>query len=294
MLLTQLAERLIPQGVLEDRRTRTLIVAAHGLLHQLPFQALRVEGVPLLEKFTVVYTPSLQAFAELEGAAVRHGRFGAIAAPRDEKSGQSRGYPNSRGYAERLFCGVEEFGERAPRLEYTGEEVRALARGRRRGTTIWWQEEATRERFLEASQRKELVRFGIVHLATHAVIDRGSPHSSKVMLTDRDLTVLDVMGLKLDADLVTLSACESAGADVGPGDELLGLTRAFLYAGARALVASLWQVEDESTAYLMKAFYRNLDHGMPIAEALRAAQLRLHAEGYEPYQWAPFVALRAG
>ena len=112
---------------------------------------------------------------------------------------------------------------------------------------------------------------------------------SSLKLHDGWLTAADVMQLDLAGALVTLSACESGRNEVLAGDELIGLTRAFLGAGASTLVASLWIVQDQTTASLMEKYYGRLRDGAEPAEALRAAQLAIKEEHTHPYYWAPFV-----
>jgi CHAT domain-containing protein len=92
----------------------------------------------------------------------------------------------------------------------------------------------------------------------------------------------------LNADLVTLSACETALGKVATGDDVVGFTRGFLYAGARSLISSLWQVDDQATRDLMVAFYSNLQ-SMTKDEALRQAQLKVKKQYQHPYYWAAFV-----
>ncbi|MGB8647934.1 MAG: CHAT domain-containing protein [Anaerolineae bacterium] len=268
--LRQLAELLIPPAILQDRRERTLIISPHKALHQVPFHVLLADGRPLLERFAFLYTPSLQALAQIEASGA-----------------------HKRKQARWLLCGVQDFAGRADPLDDTRNEIQGLAALAGEKACVWWQKDATREKVIEWNQTRKLRSFDILHLATHAVINPRSPHSSHIMLADRDLTVLDVLDLELNARLVTLSGCSSAEGQAGHGDELLGLARAFLYAGARALVASLWAVEDESTALLMTNFYANLIEGESIAQALRQAQLTLHRQGLAPFQWAPFIALGA-
>ena len=117
------------------------------------------------------------------------------------------------------------------------------------------------------------------------VDDQGKPK-------DGYLRLHDVYNMKLGADLVVLSGCQTAlGKELG-GEGLLGLTRGFMYAGASRVVASLWQVDDESTAELMKRFYRAmLKDGRPASEALRAAQLEMSRDRRwsAPFYWAGFV-----
>jgi CHAT domain-containing protein len=118
-----------------------------------------------------------------------------------------------------------------------------------------------------------------------------NPLFSGLALADGWLTTLDIFSLRLQASLVTLSACETGRSLVGGGDELLGLMRATLAAGAASLLASLWAVEDSSTATLMQGFYSRLAQGERKGEALRQAQRDFIEAGTSyahPYFWAPF------
>ncbi len=117
--------------------------------------------------------------------------------------------------------------------------------------------------------------------------------ASGLKLADRWLTVRDIYSLRLRADLVTLSGCETGRNLITAGDELVGLLRGFFAAGARSALVSLWRVNDESTTNLMADFYR-LWHAessdrMPLAAALREAQLTLRRQRAHPAFWAPFI-----
>jgi CHAT domain-containing protein len=157
--------------------------------------------------------------------------------------------------------------------------------------------EATRE----AATSKRLGEYRIVHFATHGVLNARRPELSGVVLSlvdragrsqDGFLRLHDVYNLKLAADLVVLSGCQTAlGRDLR-GEGVIGLTRGFMYAGVRTVVASLWQVDDESTAALMQRFYRAMfKEGRRPAEALRTAQLEMarHPRWSAPFYWAGFA-----
>ena len=131
-------------------------------------------------------------------------------------------------------------------------------------------------------------------------VDEENPGRSGIILSLEDsdkedgiLQIAEIMRLKFNADLVTLSACRTGLGKLISGEGVLGLTRAFLYAGARSVQASLWNVNDTATAELMTAFYRNLKRGLPKDEALRQAKLELlHGKQLSwrhPYFWASFV-----
>jgi CHAT domain-containing protein len=131
-----------------------------------------------------------------------------------------------------------------------------------------------------------------VHVASHGEFDDRHPLQSSLLLSapkmqEGRLTVSDMYELGLDAELVTLSACETGLGSVARGDDVVGLTRGLLYAGARSVVTSLWKVDDDSTRELMTQLYRNLRTQSPD-EALRAAQLATRKQFAHPYYWAPF------
>src|SRR5262249_52663842 len=108
---------------------------------------------------------------------------------------------------------------------------------------------------------------------------------------DGFLELDEVMNLRLNADLVVLSACRSGRGPLHDGEGVRGIARAFLYAGGRGVVGSLWAVEDRTTATLMTAMYRHLQAGRPAADALSAARLELLRAGQSPFYWAPFVLI---
>ena len=147
----------------------------------------------------------------------------------------------------------------------------------------------------------DLSKYAILHFATHGLLDPKRPELSGFFLSMVDasghpqngfITIDDVYRLQAPVDLVVLSACRTAlGKDVR-GEGLIGLTRGFMYAGASSVVASLWKVDDEATAKLMKYFYTNmLQRGMRPAEALRSAQntLRQDPNWQSPHFWAGFT-----
>jgi CHAT domain-containing protein len=150
-----------------------------------------------------------------------------------------------------------------------------------------FEEELTLEALRKSAREADLI-----HLAAHGVSRLDAPLFSYLRLADGHLTALDCFDLELDCALVTLSACESGRGVVAPGDEQIGLPRAFLYAGARAVVHSLWRIDDRVTQRLMTDFYRALRAGAGRSAALRSAQLTcMRSEGTHPFVWAGFVLL---
>lgn len=156
---------------------------------------------------------------------------------------------------------------------------------------------ATRDGFFSANPS----RFRILHFATHGVVDEANPDRSGIALTgfDRDrnqiestLRLGDIQGIRLNADLVVLSACETSTGNDFRGEGIESLAGAFEAAGARTVVSSLWPVEDNATKKLMEIFYRNLMDGrMTVSEAMREAKVKLRADKQfeSPYYWAGFT-----
>jgi CHAT domain-containing protein len=114
---------------------------------------------------------------------------------------------------------------------------------------------------------------------------------SFLKLADAQLNFYSLLDLQLNAEMVTLSACHTGVNKVFPGDELHGLMRGFLYAGAPSVVASLWAVSDQSTAELMREMYAAIRQGSTKRAALRRAQLAIKDDYGHPYYWAPFVLM---
>jgi CHAT domain-containing protein len=160
---------------------------------------------------------------------------------------------------------------------------------------LFFHEESTETRVKEIPSKHD-----VLHFATHGEFNDRQPMQSGLLLTgdkenDGFLQVHEIFGLSLgEANLVALSACDTALSRIYSGDDLVGLSRAFLYAGAPKLLATLWPVQDRSTYLLMRDFYENWQSkDLPPPEALRRAQIQLRSStGYEhPYYWAPFILI---
>jgi CHAT domain-containing protein len=146
-----------------------------------------------------------------------------------------------------------------------------------------------------------LAQYRIVHLATHGIMDPKNPELSGMLLSMLDekgkeqngyIGLSEIYNLKLPADLVVLSACETGTGKQIRGEGIIALTRGFMYAGAERLVASLWRVDDQATAELMALFYEEmLVHKLKPAAALREAQQKLsqQTKWKNPHFWAGFV-----
>ncbi len=129
----------------------------------------------------------------------------------------------------------------------------------------------------------------ILHIATHGYFRQDNPMFSSIRLGGSYLSLYDLYHLKLPAELVTLSGCATGLNVIRPGDEVVGLVRGLLQAGAQSLVLSLWDVHDSSTKEFMISFYTRLQQGLPKALALQGAMIELRERYPHPYYWAPFT-----
>jgi CHAT domain-containing protein len=169
-----------------------------------------------------------------------------------------------------------------PAMPFIREEVEAVAKVVPEPKLLWGAE-ATEQALREYGQKSRLI-----HIASHGCFRQDSPMFSSIRLADSYISLYDLYRTRLPADLLTLSGCVTGLDFVDEGDELIGLTRGLLYAGARSLVLSLWDVDDRSTSYFMQEFYSELANRSRKADALRTAMLRLREQYRHPYYWAPF------
>jgi CHAT domain-containing protein len=269
-------------------------------LHYLPFETLRAAGpgIPpqcLIERFPISYMPSVSVLAELEKRAPARARRFDLLAYGDPAYARAVG-PSST--SEDLVRGIyESAGVRFPPLPNTRREVEAVGRlFPAERTKIFLGTDAT-----EASvKHMNLSDYRLVHFATHAIVDDRIPARSGVVfslvntgLEDGILRMNEVFNLEMSADLVVLSACQTGLGSLIRAEGMVGLTRAFLYAGARRVAVSLWDVNDLTAPDFMQSFYRGLRQGEAPASALRSAKIEmLHSDSpvrANPYFWAPFV-----
>jgi CHAT domain-containing protein len=174
-----------------------------------------------------------------------------------------------------------------PSLRYADEEASSVTRLFNARPLLTGR--ATRAEFL-----KRASRYDVLHIAAHAELNASNPLFSRIHLaSDREengaIEVREIYGMDLKANLVVLSACETQLGARSKGDDIVGLNRAFIYAGASSVIASLWTVDDEATSLLMKTFYIGLKRGKSKAAALQAAQIATRRKYPHPYYWAAFV-----
>ncbi len=241
---------------------RNIVVVGHGALHYLPFAALQdAEGHFLLDRYGLRYVPSAAVLKYLRQPW--------------------QGKP-----AQLLALGNPDLGDPKLDLQFAQDEAMAVAALFPESRLL------VRKDASESTFKKAGAAFSRLHFATHGQFQPDDPLSSGLYLAqdpDNDgvLTASELYSMSLNADLVTLSACETGLGKVANGDDVVGLTRGFLYAGSRSIVASLWSVDDRATGELMKAFYANLE-GMDKEQSLRQAQIKTREAFPHPFFWAAF------
>jgi CHAT domain-containing protein len=239
-----------------------VVVVPHDVLHYLPFGALRSpQGRWLVEDYTLSTLPSASVLRFLEAKR-------AAAAP-----------------SAVLAVGNPDLGT-ALELRYAEREARVVA-DHYAGASVLVRQDATETRAKAMAGGARLL-----HFATHAELDERDPLASGLLLTpgggdDGRLEVREIFGLDLHARLVVLSACETGLGALSTGDELIGLQRAFLYAGTPAVITTLWKVDDRASYTLMREFYDRLEKA-DAAVSLQAAQRAAMKEFPHPFAWAAF------
>ena len=232
-----------------------LVIAPHGILHHLPFHALFDGRQYLIDEFTVSYAPSASVYSLCQQRSVVAG-------------------------ATSLILGVPD-----PSVPFVEEEVKAVAACFPNPEVLLGQSATV------ARLRHQGLSSRFIHIATHGYFRRDNPMFSGIRLGDSYLSLYDLYELRLPAELVTLSGCSTGLNVVAAGDELLGLARGLIHAGAETSMVTLWDVQDQSSAQLMKLFYTNLAGARSKALALQMAMRQVKADHPHPYYWAPFVLI---
>jgi CHAT domain-containing protein/tetratricopeptide (TPR) repeat protein len=304
--------RMILAPVAGEFGNKRLVIVADGALQYVPFAALSASSTsyqPLIVRHEVISLPSASAFAvQRENLANRPLAPKTLAViadpvfstgdPRVKKDAQSGAAHSGTRSLEHLPANAAGGQLSIPRLPFTRWEADQILTVARAGSNL----KALDFRANRAiAMSGELSKYRYVHFATHGYLDTTRAGLSAIVLSlfdeqgkpqDGFLRTHDVYNLKLPAELVVLSACETGlGKDVR-GEGLEGLTRGFMYAGARRVVVSLWNVNDKATAALMQRLYTGmLRSNKTPAAALRAAQIEMLRTGQwqSPYYWAPFV-----
>ncbi|HWC99518.1 MAG TPA: CHAT domain-containing tetratricopeptide repeat protein [Candidatus Sulfopaludibacter sp.] len=262
-------------------RTARVIIVADGGLERVPFAALpAMEGGPrLVEHSQIVSAPSASLVAAIRRNQPAYPRRIAVFADPIFSTADLRAGGHSSETASPEFA----------RLRFSREEAADItAKAGASLTSAWLDSDASSANFRRAAMDPG----AILHLATHAVVEGPHPDAARLIFSGGNLPIGEIYNLRIRRQLVVLSSCDTAAGPWLKGEGILSLTRAFLYAGAKGVVASLWKVDDRGSAEFMRRFYQGLvsEHRTP-ADALRIAQLAmLHDPRWSAVEnWAPFL-----
>ena len=235
----------------------------HGSLYYLPFAAMSYKGQYLSDGFSIFYLP---------GAGVLKYVM---------KKEPSRGLKV-------LAFGNPDLGNKQLDLPYAEAEVENIKKIIPQAS-VYLRAEATKNKV-----REMLGNYDIVHFATHGFFIEDAPMNSGLLLAANGqgngrLTAAEIFKLQFKGRAIVMSACKTALGLSSTGTEIMGLNRAFLYAGSPSVVATLWNIDDKSTAVFMDIFYKNIKNNEDIADSLKKTQVEMIRRGYELYDWAAFI-----
>ncbi|MBD2858151.1 CHAT domain-containing protein [Spongiibacter sp. KMU-158] len=241
---------------------KRLTVVPHGPLHYVPFTALNDGEDYMIDQFELRVLPSASVLEFLHKNQI------AAAKPM-------------------LILGNPDLGD--PAMDLLGAQIEAVNIAKMQPSA----DVLLRELASETQLKSNAGQYRNLHIASHGIFNAEEPMASALLLSKSEsddglLSVAELFDLRLNADLVTLSACETGLGDITAGDDVIGFTRGFLYAGAESIISSLWKVSDAATNTLMQTFYKALP-SQGKSKALRNAQLALKDGSYShPYYWAAF------
>jgi len=295
------SESLFFQGILVlpglSGKIRNLIFVPDDILHFLPFEALITDKNTqnwLINNYKIAYAPSISSLREIierKKPFKRKPKMDVLAFG-DPYFGSLETGENGDDIFQDFFSS-STFN--LSRLKYSSFEIQKIASLFNKTKIKYFERNKASEEQLKAMN---LTDYKIIHFATHSLIDDKQPARSSIVLSlDKDpqedgfLQMREVYNLKLNADLVVLSACQTGLGQFIKGEGIEGINRAFFYAGASTVLMSLWSVNDQASAQLMERFYYHLHAGKSITKALQAAKLEMISSKIlsHPYYWAGFI-----
>jgi CHAT domain-containing protein/Tfp pilus assembly protein PilF len=251
------------------RNFSNVVIIPNGPLHFIPFQALiDSDGKYMVEKYNITYSPSGSVYALFSDKKVRKGSGFMGMALSDVEVGNNPGLPGTEDELKKILPLFTE------KLSAFGSES------------------------TETFAKKSVADYDFIHFATHGIYNYRQPLYSFLLFPPSDdddgrLNVWEVFEMNINSKLVTLSACETGLGNLDQGDEIIGLSRAFLYAGSSAVIVSLWSVADYPTSILMTNFYKYIKNH-PLQEALTLAQRDVIKQYPQPLYWSPFILIGNG
>ncbi len=291
-----------------------IYIIPDGILNYLPFETLLSKRIKLqtpdfsslpylIKKYDISYhfSASLLAKMKLHKQKIIDKRFIGIAPVFDDTDKDNKRINNlidsvliTQNNVRSIVVGKKKYSA----LPETEREVKGI-------TDLFLSKNKHAEYYLRDKAKEDLLKsdkieqYSFIHLATHGFINEEKPNLSGILFTserkgeDGILYANEIYNLNLNADLVVLSACESGLGKIIKGEGIIGLTRGLLFAGAKNVIVSLWQVADKSTSELMIEFYRNILNGEGYSSSLRNAKLKLIKDGKYSYplEWSPFILI---
>jgi CHAT domain-containing protein len=281
-------------------RAKSLLVIPDGVLHHLPFEALRIPDGPgskyLIEDVPVSYCPSASSLMLLKNAG-KPGKWkkdllaigGPEYDPNDDFGGRA---------APRRQLGMKTIRGRSEMhvlsLPFSKKEVLDIAKLFPAQMSDVLTGESANETRLKTMA---LMDYRIIHFACHGALDERFPSRSALVLSSANtseddglLQTREIYGLAMNAGMVVLSACQTATGRLEKSEGPMALTRPFFFAGARSIIASLWPISDKATVFFMHEFYRNLVLGRSKSESLRYAKIKMLDSSWgHPFYWASFM-----
>jgi CHAT domain-containing protein len=289
--------KILPQSV------ERLILIPDGPLSHFPFETLALlPGAPssgedyLVSRYAISYAPSCSSLFALKERKKKDRyaqnllAFGNPLAPSDT-AGMEKTKISVANILRETYEGQGFNFSSLPQSDREIKEISSFFSKADRSVCLG------REASKETIKKLPLVDYQIIHFACHGFIDEITPYRSSLVLSwgghpgdDGFLQVREISNLRLAAELVVLSACETGKGQIEKGEGILGLARSFFYAGARSVVSALWKIGDKATARFMRNFYFYLSRGNDKAQSLRLAKLAMLNSNYShPFYWAPFV-----
>jgi len=284
-------EKVLPESI------EHLIIVPDGFLYFLPFEALIMDSEKkhVVEKFTISYAPSCSSLLFLKEKEVKLERpklLLAIGNPNYNLNRVSNSEQNASSIILQEIYNNQGF-DFSP-IPYSKKEIKNIAKlFPKEKRDIYLGDQATEE----VIKRASLEDYKIIHFACHSLLDEKFPFRSALVLTIDDnegedgfLLVREIYNLRLSADMIVLSACQTGRGKLENVEGVLGLPRIFFYCGARSVISSLWKITDKSTTQFMSYFYKYISEGKSKSQALRLAKIKMIKSKYShPFFWASFV-----
>ncbi|MEE9144427.1 MAG: CHAT domain-containing protein [Candidatus Binatia bacterium] len=297
-ILGLLSDELLKPALATLSGASHLTIVRDGFLEFFPFEMLPMRDdarLLVLDRWTVSYYPSLLSMVVNRSARYSEKGVAKMAL----LVGDAEYAPISNSEADGVQEGNQiklRSGESLGELPFSAAEIQRideLFRSRQIPTTVLKGSAASESHIKRLNLREyKYIHFAVHGLLANEVFGVREPSLALTVSDDRDdsfLTASEVMGLKLNAELVVLSACRTALGEYHAGEGITNLARSFMSAGAESVIVSQWAVADQSTAQLMIELYENMDRGLSLPEALKAAKTTLRKQHPSPYYWAPFI-----